>query len=276
MYGYNLTNLIYEVSVNNFSKSYNGLETLKVISIRHWTKKTFSFTCVRPNNLRFRSGEFVMIGLENGEKPILRAYSIASPSWEEKLEFYSIKVENGPLTSRLQNLTEGDKILLRPKPVGTLVLDALLPGRRLILFSTGTGIAPFASIIRDPETYEKFEEVILTQTCRHKNELDYGRSILERIALDELVKGFVDSKLRLISTSTREQSIYNGRMTEWLREGRFESETGQNLSCESDRVMICGSLEMLNEHKEICGKLGMEEGANSSPGHFVIEKAFVD
>ncbi len=217
-----------------------------------------------------------MIGLENGEKPILRAYSIASPSWEEKLEFYSIKVEDGPLTSRLQKLIEGDEILLRPKPVGTLVLDALLPGKRLILFSTGTGIAPFASVIRDPETYEKFDEVILTQTCRYKNELDYGRSILEGVNQDEMVRDLVDNKLKLISTTTREHSNFNGRMTDWVRKGHFESETGQNLSCASDRVMICGSLEMLNEHKKICEEIGMVEGANSSPGHYVIEKAFVD
>ena len=262
--------------MNFFSKAYKGLEILKVLSIKHWTEQTFSFTCIRPMSLRFRSGEFVMIGLENGEKPILRAYSIASPSWEEKLEFYSIKVQDGPLTSRLQNLLEGDEILLRPKPVGTLVLDALLPGRRLILFSTGTGIAPFVSVIRDPETYEKFDEVILTHTCRHIRELDYGRNIVERISEDQLVNDFVENKLKLISTTTRDEGIHTGRMTDWLKEGRFESETGKNLSCETDRVMICGSLDMLNEHKEICEKIGMKEGANSSPGHFVIEKAFVD
>ena len=262
--------------MDNFSKAYKGLETLEVFSIKHWTEKTFSFSCFRPNNLRFRSGEFVMIGLADGEKPILRAYSIASPSWDEKLEFYSIKVEDGPLTSRLQNLSEGDQIFLRPKPVGTLVLDALLPGSRLILFSTGTGIAPFASIIRDPETYERFDEVILTQTCRYNKELDYGRNLLDGIIKDDMVKSLVDNKLKLISTTTREQSTHSGRMTEWLKKGQFKSETGKDLCRATDRVMICGSLEMLNEHKEICGKLGMEEGANSSPGHFVIEKAFVD
>ena len=268
--------LIYEVFVDKFSKAYKGLEILKVFSIKHWTNKTFSFSCFRPKNFRFRSGEFVMIGLENKEKPLLRAYSIASPSWGEELEFYSIKVEDGPLTSRLQNLKEGDEIFLRPKPVGTLVLDALLPGRRLILFSTGTGIAPFASVIRDPETYEKFDEIIVTQTCRYDQELDYGRSILTEVKDDEILQSFVNDKLMLISTATREKSKNEGRITEWLREGRFERETGQGLSCKTDRVMICGSLEMLNEHKSICEKLGMTEGANSKPGHFVIEKAFVD
>ena len=262
--------------MDKFLKAYKGLEILKVFSIKHWTNKTFSFSCFRPKNFRFRSGEFVMIGLENNEKPLLRAYSIASPSWGEELEFYSIKVEDGPLTSRLQNLQEGDEIFLRPKPVGTLVLDALLPGRRLILFSTGTGIAPFASVIRDPETYEKFDEIILTHTCRYNQELDYGRSILKGIKDDEILQSFVDGKLMLISTSTRERSKNEGRITQWLKEGRFERETGQPFSCETDRVMICGSLEMLSEHKSFCEKLGMIEGANSKPGHFVIEKAFVD
>ena len=262
--------------MDKFSKAYKGLEILKVFSIKHWTNKTFSFSCFRPKNFRFRSGEFVMIGLENNEKPLLRAYSIASPSWGEELEFYSIKVEDGPLTSRLQNLQEGDEIFLRPKPVGTLVLDALLPGRRLILFSTGTGIAPFASVIRDPETYEKFDEIILTHTCRFSQELDYGRSILKGIKVDEILQSFVGDKLMLISTTTRERSKNEGRITEWLKEGRFQRETGQELSCETDRVMICGSLEMLSEHKSICEKLDMIEGANSKPGHFVIEKAFVD
>ncbi len=261
--------------MDKFLKAYKDLDVLKVFSIKHWTEKTFSFSCIRPKHLRFRSGEFVMIGLENGEKPILRAYSIASPSWDEKLEFYSIKVESGPLTSRLQNLIEGDEILLRPKPVGTLVLDALLPGKRLILFSTGTGIAPFVSVIRDPETYEKFDEVIITQTCRYKKELDYGRSILDGINKDAIVRDLVANKLKLISTTTREQSAYNGRMTDWLRNGHFEVETGQKLSFDFDRVMICGSLDMLNEHKKICEVIGMKEGANSSPGHYVIEKAFV-
>ena len=159
--------------MNISTKSYSGLEKLEVFSIRHWTKKTFSFQCKRPKNLRFRSGEFVMIGLENGDKPLLRAYSIVSPSWDETLEFYSIKVSDGPLTSRLQNLSRGDSVFLKPKSVGTLVLDALLPSQRLILFSTGTGIAPFLSVIRDPETYEKFDQVILTHTCRYKDELEY-------------------------------------------------------------------------------------------------------
>ncbi len=262
--------------MNTSIKSYLGLEKLEVFSIRHWTKKTFSFQCKRPKNLRFRSGEFVMIGLENGDKPLLRAYSIASPSWDEILEFYSIKVSDGPLTSRLQNLTKGDSIFLKPKSVGTLVLDALLPSQRLILFSTGTGIAPFLSVIRDPETYEKFDQVILTHTCRYKDELEYGKKVYEKINNDNLLSEIINGKLNLISTTTREDTPLMGRMTEWLQNGKFKINTGIDLNLETDRVMICGSLNMLQDHKNLCLRKGMIEGSNSNPGHFVIEKAFVD
>ena len=253
-----------------------GFEALDVLQVRHWTEKTFSFSCTRPDGFRFRSGEFVMIGLMVDGKPLVRAYSIASPNWDEELEFYSIKVDDGPLTSRLQHLESGGQILMRPKPVGTLVHDALTPGKRLVLFSTGTGIAPFASVIRDPETYEKFDEVILTQTCRDAKELDYGKDLLKRIRENEFLPEIIGDKLTLISTTTREQSEKMGRMTDWLKDGRFEAETGKALNAETDRVMICGSMAMLQEHKELCEAAGMKEGANSDPGDFVIEKAFVD
>ncbi|MCF6303812.1 MAG: ferredoxin--NADP reductase [Rhodobacteraceae bacterium] len=257
-------------------KIYRGLEYLKVTSVRHWTDKTFSFTCERPKGFRFRSGEFAMIGLPNGDKALTRAYSIASPNWHEELEFYSIKVPDGPLTSRLQHLKVDDHILIRPKPVGTLVHDALTAGKRLILFSTGTGIAPFASTIRDPETYDKFEEVILTHTCRDVAELEYGKHLMAEIASDELLQELVGDKLRLISTTTREAGAEMGRMTDWLNDGRFATATGAALNPKTDRVMICGSMEMLKEHKAICEAAGMVEGSNSEPGDFVIEKAFVD
>ena len=257
-------------------KAYRGLEVLKVTNVRHWTDRTFSFTCERPASLRFRSGEFAMIGLENGERPLLRAYSIASPNWAEELEFYSIKVQDGPLTSRLQHLKVGDEIYIRPKPVGTLVHDALVPGKRLVLFSTGTGIAPFASTIRDPETYDKFDQVILTQTCRDVHELDYGKHLVDEIMSDELLSEVVGDKLTYIPTTTREQSDQMGRMTDWIEDGRFEAATGASLSAETDRVMICGSMGMLQDHKRICEEVGMAEGSNSEPGQFVIEKAFVD
>ena len=253
-----------------------GFEALDVLALRHWTDKTFSFRCTRPESFRFRSGEFVMIGLMVEGKPLVRAYSIASPNWDEELEFYSIKVDDGPLTSRLQHLEVGGQILMRPKPVGTLVHDALVPGKRLVLFSTGTGIAPFASVIRDPETYEKFDEVILTHTCREAKELDYGKDLMDRIAANEFLPEIIGDKLRLISTTTRETSDTMGRMTDWLKDGRFDAETGAALNAQTDRVMICGSMEMLQEHKSLCEAAGMKEGSNSEPGDFVIEKAFVD
>ena len=257
-------------------KESNGLNQLEVLKVQHWTSSTFSFSCVRPDNFRFRSGEFVMIGLNMADKPLLRAYSIASPNWHEEFEFYSIKVEDGPLTSKLQQLKEGDNILFRNKPVGTLVNDALLEGKRLFLFSTGTGIAPFTSIIRDPQTYDKFREVILFQTCRYVNELDYGKSTIDSVFKDELLSEIVTNRLRFFPTTTREPSKYSGRITDWLKSKRFADEIGSDLDPLEDRVMICGSNAMLSEFKEICLARGLKEGSNSSPGQFVVEKAFVD
>jgi ferredoxin/flavodoxin---NADP+ reductase len=257
-------------------KALRGVALLRVHNICHWTDRTFSFNCERPQSFRFRSGEFAMIGLIAEDKPLLRAYSICSPSWDEELEFYSIKVADGPLTSRLQHLQEGDQIVMRPKPVGTLVHDALLPGKRLFLFSTGTGIAPFASIIRDPETYEKFDQVILTQTCREMRELDYGKHLVESTRKHELLSEMVGGKLLHIPTTTRDGSEFMGRMTDWIRDGRLSAATGAPLDPLTDRVMICGSMAMLRDHKAICEELGFVEGSNSEPGQFVIEKAFVD
>ena len=257
-------------------KALRGMALLKVSNIRHWTDRTFSFDCERPQGFRFRSGEFAMIGLMVDGKPLLRAYSIASPSWDDTLEFYSIKVQDGPLTSRLQHLKAGDEIVMRPKPVGTLVHDALVPGKRLFLFSTGTGIAPFASIIRDPETYEKFDRVVLTHTCRQVAELDYGLDLVAKIRGDEMLSELVGEKLLHIATTTREESPAMGRMTDWIRDGRLAAAAGGALDPANDRVMICGSMAMLQEHKALCEGAGMIEGSNSEPGQFVIEKAFVD
>ncbi|MEM9320892.1 MAG: ferredoxin--NADP reductase [Pseudomonadota bacterium] len=252
------------------------MAALTVLDVHHWTDRTFSFTAQRPAGFRFRSGEFVMIGLMVDGKALLRAYSIASPNWDDTLEFYSIKVEDGPLTSRFQHLAPGDAVVMRPKPVGTLVHDALVPGKRLILFSTGTGIAPFASIIRDPETYDKFEQVILTHTCRDLRELDYGKALVEQIRGDELLADVVGDKLTHICTTTREESPQMGRITDWIRDGRFAHVTGAPLDPATDRVMICGSMAMLTDHKALCEAAGLVEGSNSEPGQFVIEKAFVD
>ena len=251
-----------------------------VQSVTHWTDRLFSFRVSRPATLRFRSGEFVMIGLlkEDG-KPLLRAYSIASPAWDDELEFYSIKVQDGPLTSRLQHIQPGDQIILRPKPVGTLVHDALLPGKRLWFFSTGTGIAPFASLIREPQTYEDYEQVILTHTCRDVAELEYGRKLVEEVKSDEMIRelteGGVD-KLVYYPTTTREESPKMGRITDLLKSGELFRDLGiDGMSPETDRAMVCGSLGLNNDIKEILEGYGLREGANSEPAEYVVEKAFV-
>jgi ferredoxin/flavodoxin---NADP+ reductase len=248
-----------------------------VTAVTHWTDRLFSFRVTRPQSLRFRSGEFVMIGLmgENG-KPLLRAYSIASPSWDEELEFYSIKVPDGPLTSKLQHITAGDQIILRPKPVGTLVLDALLPGKRLWFFATGTGIAPFASLMRDPETYERYDEVIMMHTCRDVAELEYGRQLVESLKDDPLIGELVGDKLRYYPTTTREDSARMGRITDNLTSGKVFADLGiPPISAERDRGMVCGSLDFNTDMKAVLEGFGLREGANSDPAEYVVEKAFV-
>ncbi len=259
-----------------------------VTEVKHWTDSLFSFRVSRPATLRFRSGEFVMIGLMGDpdpktgrQKPLLRAYSIASPSWDEELEFYSIKVQDGPLTSKLQHIQPGDQIILRPKPVGTLVHDALLPGKRLWFFATGTGFAPFASLLREPQTYEEYDEVIITHTCREVAELEYGRQLIENIRQDEMLaelmgEGFAD-KIRYYPTTTREESPKMGRITNLLKDGTVFADLGieGGIKPETDRAMVCGSLAFNLDIKEILEEFGLREGANSEPKEFVIEKAFV-
>ncbi|MCV2880756.1 ferredoxin--NADP reductase [Actibacterium sp. XHP0104] len=254
-----------------------------VTSVQHWTDRLFSFRVTRPQSLRFRSGEFVMIGLMGDpdpktgkQKPILRAYSIASPSWDEELEFYSIKVPDGPLTSRLQHIEVGDQIILRPKPVGTLVLDALLPGKRLWMFATGTGIAPFASLLRDPDTYERYDEVVVMHTCREVGELEYGRQLVEGLAEDPLIGELVGDKVRYYPTTTREQSPRMGRITDNLTSGKVFADLGlPPMDPEHDRGMVCGSLAFNKDIMAILEGFGLREGANSEPAEFVVEKAFV-
>ena len=245
--------------------------------VEHWTDRLFSFRVTRPASFRFRSGEFVMIGLlKNDKKPLLRAYSIASPSWDEELEFYSIKVQDGPLTSRLQHIQPGDEIILRPKPVGTLVHDALLPGKRIWFFSTGTGIAPFASLVRDPQTYEDYEQVILTHTCRDVNELAYGERLIAQIKDDPLIGELARKRLFYYPTTTREPSAKMGRITTRLEEGTLFKDLGiTDFSAECDRAMVCGSIGLNTDMKRIFAMFQMNEGANSSPGQYVVEKAFV-
>ena len=252
-----------------------------VTSVKHWTDSLFSFRVTRPASLRFRSGEFVMIGLlgDNG-KPLLRAYSIASPNWDEELEFYSIKVPDGPLTSKLQHIQPGDEIILRPKPVGTLVLDALLPGKRLWFLATGTGIAPFASLMRDPETYERYEQVIMMHTCRTADELAYGRHLVENLRHDPLLGDMYGedfaSRLIYYPTTTREESPRTGRITDNLTSGKVFADLGlPPISPETDRAMVCGSLAFNVDVKAVLEGFGLHEGANSEPREFVVEKAFV-
>jgi len=259
----------------------------KVTAVTHWTDRLFSFRVTRPASLRFRSGEFVMIGLmqtdekTGKQKPLLRAYSIASPSWDDELEFYSIKVQDGPLTSRLQHIQPGDEIILRPKPVGTLVHDALLPGKRIWLFATGTGFAPFASLLRDPQTYHDYDEVIITHTCREVGELDYGRDLIDSIRNDEMLEELIGEgfheKLRYYPTTTREESPKMGRITDLMRSGEVFEDLGvAPLAPETDRAMVCGNLAFNLEIKEMLEGYGLREGANSDPKEYVVEKAFLD
>ena len=254
-----------------------GVYAETVVSVKHYTDRLFKFRITRPQALRFRSGEFVMIGLPNAEKPVFRAYSIASPSWDEELEFFSIKVPGGPLTEHLQKIQPGDTILMRKKPVGTLVNDALIPGKRLWLFSTGTGIAPFASLIRDPETYEKFEQVILCHTCRLVAELTYGHETVALAKNDPLVGEEATAQLTHYATTTREDSPKMGRITTLIESGKLFEDLGlPPLDPAVDRGMICGSMAFLKDTKDLLEKAGLTEGANSRPAEYVVERAFVD
>lgn len=260
---------IFELPKNVFAE--------KVVEVQHYTDRLFRFRITRPASFRFRSGEFVMIGLPNSDKPVFRAYSIASPSWDEELEFFSIKVPDGPLTEHLQKIQPGDTVLMRKKPTGTLVLDALLPGKRLLLISTGTGIAPFASVIRDPETYEKFETVILTHTCRKVAELQYGYDLAEITKNDPLVGEEASEKLVHFPTTTQEESPVMGRITTLIENGTLYNQLGMEpLDPETDRVMLCGSMAMIQDLKTMLDARGFDEGSNNRPSSYVVERAFVD
>ncbi len=254
-----------------------GVFLQTVTDVEHFTDRLLRFRITRPPSFRFRSGEFVMIGLPNAEKPVFRAYSVASPAWDDMLEFYSIKVPDGPLTEHLQHLRPGDSVLMRRKATGTLVLDALLPGQRLWLFATGTGIAPFASLVRDPETYEKFGQVVLVHTCRTAAELKYGKDLMRRTTADPLVGAAARRKLVHYSSTTREPGARTGRITSLIGDGTIFDDLGvQPLSPATDRVMICGSRAMLGEVSALCKGAGLVEGSNSRPGEFVVERSFVD
>jgi ferredoxin/flavodoxin---NADP+ reductase len=253
-----------------------GLLAEQVTEVEHYTDRLFRFRVTRPQSLRFRSGEFVMIGLPGEEKPVMRAYSIASPSWDETLEFFSIKVPGGPLTTRLQQIKAGDPILLRPKPTGTLVNDALTPGKRLFCLSTGTGFAPFASLIRDPETYDKFEQVIVTHTCRTTAELQYGFDTVKATLDDPLVGEFAAGRLKHFASTTREESTHMGRITNLIATGEFfETLKIAPFDPAQDRIMLCGSTAMIKDIRTFIEPQGFTEGSNNKPGSFVVERAFV-
>ena len=250
----------------------------KVLSVHHWTDRLFSFTTTRDQALRFSNGHFTMIGLrgDNG-KPLLRAYSIASANYEEHLEFLSIKVQDGPLTSKLQHIQVGDTIVVGRKPTGTLLIDYLTPAKRLYLIGTGTGLAPFMSIIRDPDTYERFEQVILLHGVREVKELAYHDYITQELPQNEFLGEMVSKQLLYYPTVTREAFVHQGRVTDLLENGQISSDLGvPSLNPSEDRVMICGSPEMLRDLKSLCERKGFVEGNTSTPGQFVIERAFVE
>lgn len=252
---------------------------LEVLWVRHWTDQLFSFAIARPEDFRFRSGEFVMLGLpgEGGGKPILRAYSIASPGWAEELEFLSIKVPDGPLTSRLQKIQPGDTVLMGRKPTGTLVLDALTGGERLWLIGTGTGLAPWISVARDPDTYSRFKHVVVCHTVRNVADLTYRDFFTAGIHDDPLIGDEAKAQLTYYPTVTREAFETPGRITDRIKSGALFADLGlpEGFSPERDRVMLCGSMAMIKETAELLETFGMKEGSNAEPGDYVLERAFV-
>ena len=248
-----------------------------VLSVRHWTDTLFSFTATRSPSLRFESGQFVMIGLEVEGRPLTRAYSVVSANYDDYLEFLSIKVPDGALTSRLQHIKEGDTILVGKKPTGTLVVANLRPGRNLYLLGTGTGLAPFMSIIRDPEVYERYEKVVLVHGCRIVSELAYGERIMSELPTDEFIGEAIKSQLIYYPTVTREPFKNRGRITDLINSNQMFDDIGQGpLDIATDRVMMCGSPAMLEELKVMFEGRDFIEGSGNKPGHFVIEKAFVE
>jgi ferredoxin/flavodoxin---NADP+ reductase len=259
------------------SKPMSAFHREKVLAVRHWTDTLFSFTATRNSGFRFQNGQFAMIGLEVDGRPLLRAYSMASANHEESLEFFSIKVADGPLTSRLQQIRQGDTILVGRKATGTLIADNLIPGKRLLLLSTGTGLAPFASLIKDPEVYERYETIVLVHGCRQVSELAYGEELVAKLRDDEFLGPLLAGKLLYYPTVTREPFRNRGRITDLIASEQLFDDIGlPPLDVGSDRIMMCGSPGMLEELRQTFEARGFLEGSHSEPGHFVIEKAFVE
>ncbi|BBB12370.1 ferredoxin--NADP reductase [Sphingopyxis sp. FD7] len=255
-----------------------SLTVEEVRAVRHWNQHLFSFTITRPPSFRFRSGEFVMIGLPGEGRPLLRAYSIASPAYADELEFLSIKVPDGPLTSRLQKIQPGDPVYLGRKPTGTLVADALLPGQRLFLLSTGTGLAPFLSLVRDPDIYERFSQIQLVHCVRQVSDLAFRDALESQLAGDPLVQDQALLQFHYLPTVTREPFRTTGRIDALIDGGRLFGHplTGPaHFDPATDRVMMCGSMAMIRDLEARFEALGFKEGSNAAPGDFVIERAFV-
>ena len=249
----------------------------RVLTVHHWTDRLFSFTTTRDPALRFSNGHFTMLGLRVNGKPLLRAYSIVSANYEDHLEFLSIKVPDGPLTSRLQHIQVGDSIIVGKKPTGTLLIDYLLPAKRLYLFSTGTGLAPFLSVIRDPETYERFEQVILVHGVRQVAELAYHDYLTKELPEHEILGEMVSAQLKYYPTVTREPFRNQGRIPDLIESGKLAADLGlPQLNPLEDRAMLCGSPEMLASIKSLLEKMKFEEGNTTRPGDFVVERAFVE
>lgn len=245
--------------------------------VHHWTDTLFSFRCTRDPGLRFASGQFLMVGLQKEDgKPLVRAYSVASPSWHDELEFYSIKVPDGPLTSRLQNIKVGDQVLIGRKPTGTLVLDGLKPGKRLYMLGTGTGLAPWLSLARDPDVYERFETIVVTHTVREVQDLNYAE-LFDELPKDEILGELIGDKLKYYPTVTREDFRTKGRITDLIASGQLFADLGlPAFNPEEDRVMLCGGPSVLTDLKQQLIDLGYTEGSLAQPGDFVLEKAFVE
>jgi ferredoxin--NADP+ reductase len=255
----------------------SNLNRETVLSVRHWNDTLFSFTTTRSQALHFKSGHFVMVGMEVEGRPLMRAYSVASAHYEEHLEFYSIKVPGGPLTSRLQHIQPGDTVLVGNKGTGTLVMNHLRPGKRLYLLGTGTGLAPFLSIVRDFDTYERFEHVILTHGVRYVNELGYSDYLQNELPEHEYLGELVRKQLLYYPTVTREPYAITGRLTEALATNRLSRHFGlPDLDPEHDRVMICGNPDMLDELVETLETRGFREGKSHDAGEYAIERAFVE
>ena len=266
------------VKAANSMKAGGAFFVETVTWVHHWTPTLFSFRTTRDPALRFASGQFVMVGLEKEDgKPLVRAYSVASPAWHEELEFYSIKVPDGPLTSRLQHLKVGDQVLIGRKSTGTLVLDGLKPGKRLYMLGTGTGLAPWLSLARDPEVYERFDQVIVTHTVREVADLNYRDLLETELPGDEILGELIAPKLRYYPTVTREPFQTQGRITDLIASGRLFADLGNPpFDPAVDRVMLCGGPSVLADLKQQLVDLGYEEGSIANPGDFVLERAFVE